>query len=532
MASSVSLMTPQEYVDAVAFHSTQANIDTLYPGHTFEDLSLFLKKHSSPHHDDAHASASDTNSLATLLTLGRDDIDRQSFTHAEACIDALLRQGEQKKPHILFLKGYQSPTWSACVGAFCSIDPQYFNSHLSFRCRRHYYSSPTLPSASKNIIKLRITTIGSREGNNRVSERNQNAVDQLRLRGTSAMRKYQHELFRGARFAAGDSVVRSYTNLDEKHFILEQDMTICLSRLDSSWIVSTDVGNDLSEGPEGPWLTQGDRSHLLTLTYPTIQHHPRIAFKLQSAPTASNTVFRKFPQSASLLPQDYGRFLDKQSLASDPFYALHDLFRFAANSEVQFLNLMEAKIADETSHNSLNREKPTLTNLLFFQELLETHLAQLRRNVKVIEQRESLHWPRTTVEPQNQLRATTAAAEELLEDAKYLETHATALLKRCETGMSVLMNDVMLAESKQAMSQASKVAKLTLVAFFYIPLSFTTSFFGMNVVEIASDRLSVWTWFATSVPIFVISLLFLFVDRRHFVWLRKGGLLTWCGKFF
>lgn len=79
------------------------------------------------------------------------------------------------------------------------------------------------------------------------------------------------------------------------------------------------------------------------------------------------------------------------------------------------------------------------------------------------------------------------------------------------------MNDIrttaMLLESKKGIQQAQGVARLTMLPFFFIPLSFTTSFFGMNFAELGTGKYSIWLWFAVSVPIFAVALVFVFLGR-------------------
>ena len=71
----------------------------------------------------------------------------------------------------------------------------------------------------------------------------------------------------------------------------------------------------------------------------------------------------------------------------------------------------------------------------------------------------------------------------------------------------------MLAESKKAIDQAERVGRLTQLAFFNIPISFTTSFFGMNFKQLNSGtNLSTWIWFVVSFPRLVISILVLGYD--------------------
>ena len=299
-------------------------------------------------------------------------------------------------------------------------------------------------------------------------------------------------------------------------------------------LICCDVGNDLSQGPEGPWLRERDRtSNIWTMFYPVIQQRRRIALKTRAGHADSTAQQTMFPQSAMLLAHDYGILLDKKLMVLDPFYAMNEPFRLFVFSTSQFLNIMEATINNETGHSAMSLEKPTLTNLLYCQRILESHLPSLQANIKVVRHHDSLGWPKVSEADRSLHSKAVEAAEELLHDMEYLEERTKELLERCKSGMSVLMNYVLLAESRQAMSQGQRVAKLTMLAFLYIPLSFTCGLFGMNVTEIVSGHLSVWVWVVTTIPVFLISVSFFYMDftkvARWFKWGWKklGLLLGW-----
>lgn len=74
-----------------------------------------------------------------------------------------------------------------------------------------------------------------------------------------------------------------------------------------------------------------------------------------------------------------------------------------------------------------------------------------------------------------------------------------------EGAMDMLQNNAMVQKSHKAIEQAEGVAKLTRLAFFFIPLSLTASIFGMNVRQFSPDvSLSVWVWVITSVVTLVL----------------------------
>lgn len=198
----------------------------------------------------------------------------------------------------------------------------------------------------------------------------------------------------------------------------------------------------------------------------------------------------------------------------DPFYAIIDLFRFCAFSEVQFINIMEAKIKEDTDHGSLKKENPTLSNLLYYRDIIQKHLTHLQETVKVIKHPGGHLWPHVGEDHPHQFNKATRARENLLRDYDHLVERAETLLERCSKGMDIIMSNAMLAESRRNIVQAQAVAKLTLVAFFFIPLSFTSSLFSMDVAGFVQGIGQIWLWIAVSAPVCLISLLFLVLDRQ------------------
>jgi Mg2+ and Co2+ transporter CorA len=57
-----------------------------------------------------------------------------------------------------------------------------------------------------------------------------------------------------------------------------------------------------------------------------------------------------------------------------------------------------------------------------------------------------------------------------------------AVQKRVDATFQVLMSTMSIIESQKAIAQAETVSKLTYLAFFFIPPTFVTGIFGMNIV--------------------------------------------------
>jgi len=67
------------------------------------------------------------------------------------------------------------------------------------------------------------------------------------------------------------------------------------------------------------------------------------------------------------------------------------------------------------------------------------------------------------------------------------------------------MNSAMLKESQKAIERADDQRRLTVLAYFLLPLSIVTSAFGMNVKELGTGSQHIWLPFVVLVPVGVLS---------------------------
>lgn len=276
-------------------------------------------------------------------------------------------------------------------------------------------------------------------------------------------------------------------------------------------VVWTDSGHDLDESVHGPWLQQKELAWVTTL-HPVFQHRNRMTF--ETSPHRSRhdstqqTKTSKLPQSISHLPSNYDRYLNAEIMACDAFYAVNEIFRFAAASEGQFLDL----IAEKVRVASIGQPTPSigLSELQTAKSLLEEHQQSIRENLKTVHDRGGPRWPCTT--NKKWMRKTERAANQLELQYEHLLNFCNRLSEQCTSGMAVLASAQSHQQSEKAIDQSEKIMKLTVLAFFYVPLSFTTSFFGMNLKELNTD-LSIWTWFCLSIPLIFVSFLLCFWDN-------------------
>lgn len=111
-----------------------------------------------------------------------------------------------------------------------------------------------------------------------------------------------------------------------------------------------------------------------------------------------------------------------------------------------------------------------------------------------------------------------------MQDFNYNLEYAKALDKQCQEGIAILMSSASISESRKAMAQQERIAKLTMLAFIFVPLSFTTSFFGMNVKELNASVISIWEWALMSVLVVAITQTAFFFTMEQLIapfrWIR------------
>ncbi len=225
-------------------------------------------------------------------------------------------------------------------------------------------------------------------------------------------------------------------------------------------------------------------------------------------------------QSTTFLPLDYASILSVVNLAnqakSEPLAAIIPIFAHAAFSEVAFLNFMSELVQKEMKPLSLqHRRTAAFENLQYLEGLLERHVTQLKhciRGISILAEgnryshlsgpSESHGLPEETALPGT---TGTFSTQGILQDYEDLLERCTYLLKRCATAMNVDMNKTMILEARKGMEQTSRMKKLTLLATYFIPLTFSASLFGMNFKVLGQGEQPVWWYFVFAVPLTVLT---------------------------
>lgn len=289
----------------------------------------------------------------------------------------------------------------------------------------------------------------------------------------------------------------------------------------SEAVVNSDCGRDLHESPKGPWL--GDHlaynATYYTSFFPVPDHRSRVdSFDKDLTQRYSRAEPRSrlkaLPQSLAGLPEAHRNgSRDEELMQKDPLYALNGIFSFFVASEAQMLSFLARQIEPNTAPKVDAVEvvdTESLSNLLHCRQLLEGHGEELRYVLGIIQRRGGERWPRARSDISEK------AASSLQADLEYLVERAVVLRSRSETSITLAMNVASIGETRPGLHQNKAMFRFTVLVSIYVPFSFTASFFGMNFQQFGQGDLSIWIYVVVSVPVFALSILFLFPDLGTF----------------
>jgi Mg2+ and Co2+ transporter CorA len=263
--------------------------------------------------------------------------------------------------------------------------------------------------------------------------------------------------------------------------------------------------HDLPGQSQHPWAVKAPDSYYL----PVILHKHMIALKCHLFPSTTPDDWKASVRSVSHLPFDYGRSLRPNIMAHDALYSLTEVFNFAASSQMELLNLIDIKIHKYTSLPT-EQDFQSLPNLKYTKQMLYRYIQKTQRIIESIKNAKQDKWPKDSTEPGS--RRAVSAAQNLEQDFQHLLDRAEMLHRLTTEAITVLFSSISISESQKAMEQAQRVGKLTFLAFVFVPLSFTTGFFGMNVAELAGNKIGLRWWVCLSVLVTSAAVALFFLD--------------------
>ncbi|KAL3417614.1 hypothetical protein PVAG01_10624 [Phlyctema vagabunda] len=473
----------QRYEDYIADHACRSQDKYLYCGLHFRGLSHLLSPRTNVIHvDSSSESMSAPFSHVVLRSFGQQGLDFEAF--------------------------------DGTTGMDLFHKAKYFRQQLHFLEDKDFYDFPPNPSNASKIWRIRVPTIFKRHTALSTSE-----IRQLRRGQKKATRKYLRSVN-----SVGQSLVRSFGVLDETTFILEQEISVYIPyRRAGAWtaLIWLDSGSSLHNLYDLPWHIRSksdtQRRPLRDDPLPIVRHIPaKHLSSLRRTPTGSGSDLSEHtapdgsplslldhtPQSLHHLPEQYGIGLNPKIASSDPFYALSELLFISASSETQLINRLEASL-DEINDTYEGDETAAVENLSYIHRLASSHLQYIDSMKAFVTDGASHYWP----QPQPVLPESATLQSLLIEDFGSLSARAEHLTGQLLQAMNFISNQVLLEESRKVMEVAGNTQRLTLLAFFFLPFTFTTSLFGTNFLEFGTGKKSIWILFATLVPVTILSTL-------------------------
>ncbi|PVH83354.1 hypothetical protein DL98DRAFT_569804 [Cadophora sp. DSE1049] len=230
---------------------------------------------------------------------------------------------------------------------------------------------------------------------------------------------------------------------------------------------------------------------------------------------------------------------DKYELPSQPLYPgdsivrriyWHDGERFSIEQQISVCLVEKGKGWVQSEGRRIDDEKHRQASMRTFKlhkKLVDEHASELRMVLGFIVARGQADWPKVTSPSEVAITQKSALALEL--DFRSLIDHAESLIRQCDDDMEDIRNGIIVSEAQKAVLQQLNTTRLTLLAFFFIPLSLTTSFFGMNFNELGG--LSIWVYFAATCPFLSLALIVCFWPTIHphletFLQVNKSQLIT------
>ncbi|KXT00879.1 hypothetical protein AC578_975 [Pseudocercospora eumusae] len=504
------------YREQLAAFAAISPSHALYSGSHLYDLCEFMN---------GKRNQSDQAGLVTLCDFREESTQITSLSCPEQFSDLVSRGHFDATPSsILFLQGRPPTQWLETLGQVFGVNCEFFNRHLEYQAypgQPDPCAYPPLPSHCASILQFRVFTIVKCIVDMQDDDYGEK-LREARIKHSAQLKAYQSRLRRrdGCHGSLpGQSVIRDSVLHDLQTMSVEQVVSVYVKSFNGGWIsiVWSDVADDLHEIVDASWFGCSPRKNACHMqTIPTILLPPDdlSEVKLRSAGNPAQPLNSLGQNIASLrFHCDLG--LDYKTARHDPFYALSALFSSASATQVQYINMLshsteqylqKARLADGSGI--------WVENLLMIQKLMGSIQSNLQEIEESVQQQQWFPWPSIATEDLRLVKRADKAKAKVSTDYKSLLRRTERIAARCESGLHNTMSSMSIAESKKGIEQAERVAQLTRLAFVFVPLSFTTSFFGMNFEQLATGDLQIWVWFVISLPIVLLALIYISPPAR------------------
>ncbi|CAH0055137.1 unnamed protein product, partial [Clonostachys solani] len=179
----------------------------------------------------------------------------------------------------------------------------------------------------------------------------------------------------------------------------------------------------------------------------------------------------------------------------DPLVVVFDLLTTSALSWSRCFDFLHA-LHHNRGHDDV---EDRVAFLLRDRQVLHNARAYFSDMLSFLRRREQLTWPHAATQ-QDRVRVD-EMIESAVETLVHLDQRADDLSRMCAESIAVEMNVISITEARKGLAQASRIELLTVLAFLFIPMSFVSSFFGMNVQTFKDPGPPLVTFFQVAIPI-------------------------------
>jgi hypothetical protein len=211
--------------------------------------------------------------------------------------------------------------------------------------------------------------------------------------------------------------------------------------------------------------------------------------------TASNRLFG-LSQILELLSNTH-----VQVLAHTPELLTLKLLSISSLSYNQLLNVIADKVAAlSATTSSAEHHQRSGQQLQALTILLErTHTTLIGHCSTLRQMPDRVGGNGRSASPLNVEQEIRTLRSDALEDLEHLMRRCLQIQAEVRATGEALVQAGQLLQTQRSEEQTHEINSLTRVAFFFLPLSFVASIFGMNVAQFA-DNPHIWIFFATAVP--------------------------------
>jgi Mg2+ and Co2+ transporter CorA len=188
------------------------------------------------------------------------------------------------------------------------------------------------------------------------------------------------------------------------------------------------------------------------------------------------------------------------AIKEEPDLLVGRMLQLATSSLAKVLNVMEEDVDACQKVDAIDSAVAS-TQLRFTLALLDKLRTYVIDNLSILQCQYSSHRHKP-----NHTGAGSDLFDDLKRDLDFVLARIDFLRTRCDTIATTLLSTMSILESQKSIEQSRQVNQLTKLAFFYIPLSFVSSVFGMNVKEIQTNP-PIWVFFVTAVSFTLLSIL-------------------------